>query len=66
MSDAVHDNDHNTVDNSGDDPTRQRFQEALARKRERESHAQATRESGRTALPHSNTKRQRTFRRKSG
>jgi hypothetical protein len=51
---------------SADDETRKRFEEALARKRGRAGSNAAPHDPGRTVVPQSNTKRQRTFRRKSG
>jgi hypothetical protein len=49
-----------------DDETRRRFEEALARKRGRGASSGSPHEPGRGVVPQSNTKRQRTFRRKSG
>jgi hypothetical protein len=49
-----------------DDDTRKRFEEALARKRDKSGAASNPHDPGRTVVPHSNDKRQRTFRRKSG
>jgi hypothetical protein len=51
---------------SSDDETRRRFEEALARKRGRAGAGSNPHEPGRGVVPQSNTKRQRTFRRKSG
>jgi hypothetical protein len=48
------------------DEMRRRFEEALARKRDRGGDAGSPHDPGRTVVPQSNTKRQRTFRRKSG
>jgi hypothetical protein len=48
------------------DDTRRRFEEALARKRARGGSGNAPHDPGRSVVPQSNTKRQRTFRRKSG
>jgi len=49
-----------------DDEARRKFQEALDRKRNREGHGSTPRDPGRSMLAHESTKRQRTFRRKSG
>ena len=55
-----------SADTSEDDDTRRRFEEALARKRGRAGGGGNPHDPGRTVVPQSNTKRQRTFRRKSG
>lgn len=49
-----------------DDETRRRFREALAHKHGETGAGGNPHEPGRTVAPTSNTKRQRTFRRKSG
>lgn len=49
-----------------DDETRRRFREALERKHGERGAAAAPHEPGRPIAPHSNDKRQRTFRRKAG
>jgi hypothetical protein len=51
---------------NADDETRRRFEEALARKRGRSGSGNSPHDPGRTVVPQSITKRQRTFRRKSG
>jgi len=51
---------------SAEDETRRRFEEALARKRGRTGSGGNPHDPGRSVVPQSNTKRQRTFRRKSG
>ena len=53
-------------ESSSDDETRRRFEEALARKRGRSGGTGNPHEPGRGVVPQSNTKRQKTFRRKSG
>jgi hypothetical protein len=49
-----------------EDETRRRFREALAHKHGHDSVGGSPHEPGRTIVPHTNDKRQRTFRRKSG
>ena len=51
---------------SAEDETKRRFEEALERKRGRGGAGGNPHDPGRTVVPQSNTKRQRTFRRKSG
>jgi len=51
---------------SSEDEMRRRFQEALARKHGNHGQSGSPHEPGRAVVPQSNTKRQRTFRRKSG
>lgn len=48
------------------DETRRKFQEALQRKRARGAGGSTPHGPARSAAPHENDKRQRTFRRKSG
>jgi hypothetical protein len=55
-----------SVDTGAGDDTRRRFEEALARKRGRAGGGGNPHDPGRTVVPQSNTKRQKTFRRKSG
>jgi hypothetical protein len=51
---------------SAEDDMRRRFEEALDRKRGKSDAGASPHDPGRTVVPQSNTKRQRTFRRKSG
>jgi len=51
---------------SGTDETRRRFEEALARKRDRAGHGEGPHGGGKSVTQHADMKRQRTFRRKSG
>ena len=53
-------------DTEAADDTRRRFEEALERKRGRAGAGRNPHDPGHTVVPQSNTKRQRTFRRKSG
>jgi len=48
------------------DDAKRRFQEALERKRHRESHSDGPHGGGKSVTQHADMKRQRTFRRKSG